>query len=784
MAQVYPDPAAAGAPGPPGEAGVAEVAVPAQQTMMMAGIVPGDAPPKSGPRAGISETALKNSIEPLTCFMHDLLPGETLLATYDVHMPSLMMPAWKFWLYTICTLGFYYVFYTVRIWCLRKGFCGADIEMVRGKMAITSTKRVLIWKTNLIQKKLKDDPWTWKCLAGCCKSCKAPLEYTSETSSRSYNINMINDIEIRLNQQKSVLCGLCCCSQTYESSVRVRFGEFTQDAPSFASFRTLPTRLYKALCENTFAGGTIDWFALAYDLMNALTFGPDDLHWVDIVSERRSEMECDLENQYFEGSYARLSEIAKKITALITEKRAPTWKAPSDTTGLMPAHEVSVSGHQDFAKMDLVKADSCGAPEIYVPLGPEEKIIATSADMYLYTFMDKLTIFLSVVWCVLLVILIGIMHASVIGLAFVAPFLKGFVKCVTKIAEIRAKRMSRNGFILTTHRIIHISIWRKDTIMSVCCPSFLLCCFPTQEEAVIRSVFPKRIESGIISRKGKVLTAYILTNAGAIGMSFDLTNLKSAADLMNAESRISKRLAFFKACFYGMGRAKVVDGQASAELEGGIETKALPLISDEKILMKYVGKIYSDSCEKTCSPEGPPCCRQLEGCCTIRRSYHPGCCLFWTCGIKPMYSKTAILVSDASVYAYKADENEPKCGPCCTEGGFCYNMNKVTNWSVYWTPLSAIAGSEVWSVLHGREAFCTRCWYGTFCGNNCCPMLKSEARASLVLQDMASPATVTVQAKELDMFDANRDKKPLVDFRQGIAKVQGLMTAQNVNTMA
>jgi hypothetical protein len=49
---------------------------------------------------------------------------------------------------------------------------------------------------------------------------------------------------------------------------------------------------------------------------------------------------------------------------------------------------------------------------------------------------------------------------------------------------------------------------------------------------------------------------------------------------------------------------------------------------------------------------------------------------------------------------------------------------------------------------------------------------------------MASPATVTVQAKELDMFDANRDKKPLVDFRQGIAKVQGLMTAQNVNTMA
>ena len=62
-------------------------------------------------------------------------------------------------------------------------------------------------------------------------------------------------------------------------------------------------------------------------------------------------------------------------------------------------------------------------------------------------------------------------------------------------------------------------------------------------------------------------------------------------------------------------------------------------------------------------------------------------------------------------------------------------------------------------------------------------MLKSEARAALV-QDMASPATVTVQAKELDMFDANRDKKPLVDFRQGIAKVQGLMTAQNVNTMA
>ena len=93
---------------------------------------------------------------------------------------------------------------------------------------------------------------------------------------------------------------------------------------------------------------------------------------------------------------------------------------------------------------------------------------------------------------------------------------------------------------------------------------------------------------------------------------------------------------------------------------------------------------------------------------------------------------------------------------------------KVTNWPIYW---------------HGYEAFCESCCYKTFCGNNCCPMLKSEARAALV-QDMASPVTVTVQAKGLHMFDTVWDKKPLVYFRQGIAKVQGLMTAQNVNTMA
>jgi hypothetical protein len=81
----------------------------------------------------------------------------------------------------------------------------------------------------------------------------------------------------------------------------------------------------------------------------------------------------------------------------------------------------------------------------------------------------------------------------------------------------------------------------------VCCPSFCLCCFPTQQEIIVRSLFPKSIESGVIARKGRLLSTLVLTDAGGISMNFDLTAAASMVDVFNVESLITKRLAFLKA---------------------------------------------------------------------------------------------------------------------------------------------------------------------------------------------------------------------------------------------
>ena len=219
--------------------------------------------------------------------------------------------------------------------------------------------------------------------------------------------------------------------------------------------------------------------------------------------------------------------------------------------------------------------------------------------------------------------------------------------------------------------------------------------------------------------------------------SFDLTASTMAADYMNAESRISKRLAFLRAMCSVVTRTKVIDattvGDAPQESQDGLEQKVLPKVDGEKILARYAGKIYEDSCTETC-----------PNCCTTRNTWHPACCLKATCVVKPTFSKTAIIVSNTSVYALKADENDP-----CCKTGFCHAMMKNNDWAIYWTHLSGLAGAEVASVLQGTETFWTRCCYGKWCGNNCCPMLKSRVQASLVIQTLSSPGAVTVQAREI-----------------------------------
>jgi hypothetical protein len=729
----------------------------------MESVVPGA---KTQPPPGVSEKAHQNSLEPNSCFKHDLLPGETVVNVYDVHMPSDLIPRWRFYLYCICTLGVFWVMWSIYMWCLRKGCCTLPkIAMTRGRMAITSTKRVLVWKTQFHQVR------KGCCCNICCciKNCAPPIDWESVTISRTYNIHQINDIALHLNQKKGFLCGICCCTETHYSSIRVNFGGFKLDQSSIRlAFQTMPANLYKAILQNTFSPNVVNIWAMIYALLAALLHDLGNSDWVDIVSERVDETVKDIENPDFKDVHGGLSKVHRTLVSLLTESRSAVWKAPSDKTHIIMPHDAgAVTNVNDFATMNLITDDSCAAPDIYVPLAPGEQIIATTADVYFVTFCDQF----KVVLCVIVIIILSISQLWILLSPVVAM-------CARFIIELRAKRMSRNGYILTTNRIVHVSVWRIDTWISICCPSFVLCCFPTQQQCIVRSLFPKKVESGAIERRGLSCSARLLTSAGAISMHFNLGKV-ILADVLRAESRITKRLAFFKALSTLHSRDSVIDGtQAKINPNcafDNFEKIVLPQVEGEKLIARYDGRIYEDSCTKTC--KGTP----MEGCCTTRRTYHPACCLAATCGIKPSFAKTSVLVSDATVYAVKNDSNSPySCFPDC-----CLTFIRKDDWAIYWTPVTGLAGAEVGSMLLGTESFWSRCCYQTWCGNNCCPLLRGSVQISLIVQDGGrGDQCVKVCAQEISQFQALRDKPEVVAFRQGVASVQGLLSdVKSTNSM-
>ncbi len=736
--------------------------------VMETGIVPGaktQAPPSITPHAQ------QNSIEPSTCFKHDLLPGETILKTYDVNMPGQLISGCLFWTLTILTLGIFYIYWTCYKWCLNKGMCTLQqIHMTRGKMAITSSRRVLVWKTEFDQTTMDRGCCNCYCcfrtLFCCIRSCRekfaARVHWQSTTYSRTYTVGHINDIELRLDHQMKICCGIGCCKEKFISSVRVRFGDFKHDQASLsAAFQTIPATLYSSIISNKFSSDAYDLFALSYALVQMLAPTPEDLNWVDIVSGNIDDVK-DVENPDFKSSYEGLLGIHRTLTELVAEKRAAVWNVPSDKRGLMMPHQAPVSDANAFAAQNIVGEHSCAAPDNYVPLVPGEEIIATAAEVYFVTFMDKLKLFFCALFCVIF------FWVPVTPLWFVMGAL--FCKSLSYIVALRAKLQSRSGYILTTNRIVHVSIWRKDTIWSVCCPSFCLCCFPTQQEIIVRSLFPKSIVSGVIARKGRLLSALVLTDAGGISMNFDLTAAASMADVFNVESRITKRLAFLKAMMAcAKNRSVAIDANqikvdANCSWEE-LEKKVLPQIDGERLVARYTGRIHGDSCTDTCGKNGY--CSHCAGCCAGDAAWHPACCLFWTCGVKPFIDNTSVLVSDSTVYAVKADENEPY-GPCAP-GTICHTCVKRQNWVIYWTPLTGMAGLEVSSVLTGHETLTTRCCLGTWCGNCCCPMLQGKVKLSLWCNG------VTVQVTDLSKHEALRDKPQVVAFRRGVAQVQGAM---------
>ncbi len=189
------------------------------------------------------------------------------------------------------------------------------------------------------------------------------------------------------------------------------------------------------------------------------------------------------------------------------------------------------------------------------------------------------------------------------------------------------------------------------------------------------------------------------------------------------------------------------------------EKAILPLLEEgETILARFDGKIYEDSCEP---------------CCVNARTWYPGAMLICLCGVSPKFSKTAIVVTDKTVYCLQDNSNEPH-GVCCVEGGFCFNIFKQRNYAIFWAPLSALTGAEIETVLVGNETFCTRCCYKTYLGDNCCPMLQSTATAKVLLESFID--CVTVAAAQKDFHRPLRNEPNLTRFRQSVSVLQHEMT--------
>ena len=63
----------------------------------------------------------------------------------------------------------------------------------------------------------------------CCgDKCAPPVSYVGTASTRVYSVHNISDVSLIVGQQAPFLCGCCCCEEIYESSVRVRFGDFSK----------------------------------------------------------------------------------------------------------------------------------------------------------------------------------------------------------------------------------------------------------------------------------------------------------------------------------------------------------------------------------------------------------------------------------------------------------------------------------------------------------------------------------------------------------------------------
>ena len=68
------------------------------------------------------------------------------------------------------------------------------------------------------------------------------------------------------------------------------------------------------------------------------------------------------------------------------------------------------------------------------------------------------------------------------------------------------------------------------------------------------------------------------------------------------------------------------------------------------------------------------------------------------------------------------------------------------------------------------ENFCTRFCFGTFCGNNCCPKIKSVASVGIKVGE------VTLNASTISPYEPLRAKPEVPAFRKDLSKIESCLS--------
>lgn len=567
---------------------------------------------------------------------------------------------------------------------------------------------------------------------GCCIFCgldllcmllicgPEPVTYAGLTETGQYLLSDVAEVVYVTARNPGFCCGIGNCSESYDGTLRIFFNKFDAANMAPTTLKTSSASAFETFANTLFNNGLY------------LGDGSAGVDYIEITSTKESDAVFDYENPKSIDAFQNLASIYTTLNELVVQGRPQSpWTAPSSTTAskLLSADTVNA----DWASLDTVDEGKVKLPMPWAALAPSESVVAAQTNMYVMTCMDWLK---SCCSC-------------------------GYYYCCT----LSEKRQIRPSIILTSHRLLEVTPAVDDgctSLFTSCLPTCLTGCFcPVVRGMVVRSLYPRHIFSGILTREMTVLSMGVCTDMGAFYLTFDQLPGGSAVDMLKSDSRLAKKLAFCHALMSASSRAVEFETGENEKLEPTKdELNIFPFGEGEEPLARYNGSVPDDMCDPLC---------------TKKQTWHPGCCLVCTCGVKPMFSEGVVTITNTSVYSFKQRANKPWGCWCCLT-----SLVKKYDWQLLWTPLSHLISSNVETLVVGDDSCKTRCCKSNFIGQNCCPVTKSAMTISIKTKNNPmGDGTLMGIVGNLSLFKTLREEPALKAFREALARVQGNLRRVN-----